>query len=252
MKAIRWIVAGSVAVFMCSGWLQARTWTSASNGKTLEGDLVSVEGSNLQIKLANGKVIKAPLTAFSKADQEFVAKQKAAPAKTASKAAPKPGDLEPVNFEIWHVRTCCAKSKSLYQDSVKGVEGVKMSWGKNSNGDKAIMIDAKTKLAAKEAMAKIAEAGLYGETTSHDVSIRGVGSKAKGDMKASGVAFCCNESVKALESALARCKGSSKDEKGVTEHTIKKSKDTFEIKGSTTASEVLRNARKVGFNFKLE
>ncbi|GAF93869.1 unnamed protein product, partial [marine sediment metagenome] len=47
-------------------------------------------------------------------------------------------------------------------------------------------------------------------------------------------------------------KGTGENKKGVTEHTIKRSKDTFEIKGSTTASEVLRNARKAGFNFKLE
>jgi len=210
--------------------------------------LVSVEGSTLQIKLANGKVIKAPLAAFSEADQEFVAAQSkpgSAPKSVTGKGKPEPGDMEPIEFEIWNIRSCCRKAKEMYEDAVKGVEGVSITFGKNSNDDKIIILDAKTKAAAKEALTEIAAAGLYGETTSHEVALRGAGSKAEGDMKASGVEFCCNKSVKDLEKAMSRTKG-------ITEHTIKKSRDTFEIKGTATAAEVLRSARKIGFNFKLE
>jgi len=257
MKVFRWITACSVVAIFCTGWLEARTWTSASNGKTLEGELVKLEGKILEIKLANGKVIKAPLTAFSKADQEFVAKQSAPGAdtkKVAAKAKPKlkPGDLEPISLEIWKIRTCCSKVKRRYEDAVKDVEGVTMTFTKNNNDDPIIAVEAKTKVAAREAMNKIALAGLYGETTSREVALKGEGSKAKGDMTATGVFLCCNKSADALKAVLSRSKGAGGDKKGVTEHTVKRSKDTFEIKGTATASEILRNARRAGFNFKLE
>jgi len=52
----------------------ARIWTDAK-GRTLSGDLTKVENGKVFVRRSNGKVVRLELTALSKTDQEFVARQ---------------------------------------------------------------------------------------------------------------------------------------------------------------------------------
>jgi hypothetical protein len=54
----------------------SRTWTS-SDGRTLQGKLVSATGGNVVIKIKSGQRYEFPLTRLSAADQEYVAELRA-------------------------------------------------------------------------------------------------------------------------------------------------------------------------------
>jgi len=77
----------------------ARTWTDVQ-GRKLEGEFVSSNGTDVMLKLNGGKTVAVPLTKLSAVDQKFVADQTAAEPKTGPE-----GDL--LNFhQPWpdHVR----------------------------------------------------------------------------------------------------------------------------------------------------
>ena len=63
--------------------LQSRTWTEAQTGRTVEGDFVSVQGSAVVVRTANGGTLQLPLARLSEADQTFVKEQGAAATKPA-------------------------------------------------------------------------------------------------------------------------------------------------------------------------
>lgn len=63
--------------------LQSRTWTEAQTGRTLEGDFVSVQGSAVVVRTANGGTVQLPLARLSEADQTFVKEQGTAATKSA-------------------------------------------------------------------------------------------------------------------------------------------------------------------------
>jgi uncharacterized protein (TIGR03067 family) len=63
-------------LFFCAlSSLQSRTWTEAQTGRTLEGDFVSVQGSAVVVRTANGGTLQLPLARLSEADQTFVKEQ---------------------------------------------------------------------------------------------------------------------------------------------------------------------------------
>lgn len=58
--------------------LQARTWTDASSGRTLEADYVSSNEGTITLKrIPGGQIISVPLSQLSIADQEFISNQEA-------------------------------------------------------------------------------------------------------------------------------------------------------------------------------
>ncbi len=62
-----------LSALLCTAILQAepRTFTN-TEGKSIKAELVSVEGENAVLKLANLSVAKVPLTSLSKADEAYV------------------------------------------------------------------------------------------------------------------------------------------------------------------------------------
>lgn len=58
--------------------LEARTWTEASSGRTVEGEFRKLNGDTVEVLRPNGTLLKLPLSKLSEADQKFVAEQAAA------------------------------------------------------------------------------------------------------------------------------------------------------------------------------
>lgn len=54
--------------------LQARTWTDAASGRTIEAEFVRVEGEEVVVRMQNGSVTKIAISRLSADDQEFVKK----------------------------------------------------------------------------------------------------------------------------------------------------------------------------------
>ncbi len=80
--------------------LQARTWTEASSGRTLEGDFVKVQDSSVVVRLANGSITQLPLARLSEADQTFVKAQTAAAPATAAKSDEKNASKDDVKKQL--------------------------------------------------------------------------------------------------------------------------------------------------------
>lgn len=68
---MRFPVFSALLIFATSG-LEARTWTQASSGKSIEADLVSFDGKTATVKLSNGREYKLEASSLSAADQEFL------------------------------------------------------------------------------------------------------------------------------------------------------------------------------------
>ncbi len=62
--------------------LLARTWKEAGSDRTLDGDYVRTEGTQVLIRKADGSIIKVPLAKLSEDDQKFVAEQAASKEQT--------------------------------------------------------------------------------------------------------------------------------------------------------------------------
>ncbi len=77
------VLLGALAAAGTSRLVLARTWTD-KKGKQFEAELVEVNGTSAQFKLANGKSIKKPVAALSDEDQEFL-----------KQAAQMPAEFEP-------------------------------------------------------------------------------------------------------------------------------------------------------------
>lgn len=56
----------------------ARTWTEAGSGRTVEGEFRKLSGDSVEVLRPNGTLLKLPLAKLSEADQKFVAAQGAA------------------------------------------------------------------------------------------------------------------------------------------------------------------------------
>ncbi len=80
--------------------LQARTWTEAQSGRTLEGDFVKVQDTSVVVRLANGSTTQLPLARLSEADQTFVKEQTAAAPATAAKSDEKTVSKDDVKKQL--------------------------------------------------------------------------------------------------------------------------------------------------------
>lgn len=79
--------------------LQARTWTEAQSGRTLEGEFVKMQDGAVLVRLANGTSVQLPLARLSEGDQAFV-KEQAEASKPAAKAEEKGGSKEDVRKRL--------------------------------------------------------------------------------------------------------------------------------------------------------
>jgi len=59
---------------------EARTWTEAGSGRTVEGEFRRLNGDSVEVLRPNGTLLKLPLAKLSEGDQKFVAEQGAAAA----------------------------------------------------------------------------------------------------------------------------------------------------------------------------
>ncbi len=65
------IVAVGFAVCATANSSEARTWTDAESGRTIEGELAGIFGEKVQVRLPGGKVVEIPLARLSEVDRKF-------------------------------------------------------------------------------------------------------------------------------------------------------------------------------------
>jgi thiol-disulfide isomerase/thioredoxin len=70
-------LSATVAIF-ATFRADARTWTEAGSGRTVDGEFRKLSGDTVEVLRPNGTLLKLPLAKLSEADQKFVAEQGAA------------------------------------------------------------------------------------------------------------------------------------------------------------------------------
>lgn len=85
MKMDRYVMMAVLAIVSTPVLLQARTWTEATTGRTLEGDFVEMKGDNAVIKRDNGATVNVALSRLSEADRKFIQSQVTKPAGPATR-----------------------------------------------------------------------------------------------------------------------------------------------------------------------
>jgi protein disulfide-isomerase len=84
-SALRLLAALSV---MLPAVLEARTWKEEGSGRTLDGDYVRTEGTDVLIRKAGGAIVKVPLAKLSEEDRKFIAAQAPAAGQQLTAAQP--------------------------------------------------------------------------------------------------------------------------------------------------------------------
>lgn len=116
-----------------SAWAELRSWTN-SEGKTIEADLISLEGEEITLKMENGRTYTFALASLSAPDQEFAKAWKAEQDAIAN--APKP-KTEPL---------MAIPGKVLYEASFEEMpDGWRMShgaWEAGENGLTGVELEA--------------------------------------------------------------------------------------------------------------
>jgi thiol-disulfide isomerase/thioredoxin len=107
---------------------EARTWTDAASGRTLEGDFVRMDAGQVVVRRADGIEVRIALNKLSPTDQEFVQSQ-AQTAPPAASAPPKPN----------HKKGELLKEGDVIDLSFKPVNGAKVDLA--AMKDKVVLLD---------------------------------------------------------------------------------------------------------------
>ncbi|MCB1237666.1 MAG: hypothetical protein KDM91_21555 [Verrucomicrobiae bacterium] len=235
------VAALALAALLLHSPAEARTWTQAATGKTLEGDFVKVEGDKVIIKNTAGASIPVPIAMLSKDDQTFIAEQaKGATEPAGEKPAATAEAGGPMEIELHKMHLCCSSCENGVKSAARSVEGVSVDVDKKES---FATIKAPNKAAAQAAIDAIAAAGYWGESDSHeaDFKAKGAGGPNVKSMTVSNVHLCCKGCVEAVDKALQKVEG-------FEEHTAKNKAESFEVKGDFSPAEVVRYLRQAGFN----
>ncbi len=213
--------------------VEARTWTQASTGKTLEGDFVRVRNDNVMIKMADGNIRELPLAMLTDEDRSFVESQ-------ATAGEPMKAPEGETTVLLSGVHLCCGGCEKGINAAVDGLEDVEIDV---SRSDETVTIKGKSGDAAQKAVTAIAEAGYYGKSDSDAIKIADAGadSSEAGSVSVSGVHLCCGSCVKAVDRAIKTLGD------GV-EHTAKSKESDFEVTGKVSPAAVLAALQAQGIN----
>jgi CubicO group peptidase (beta-lactamase class C family) len=69
-------MAACMAALLLGSWIEARTWTEAATGRTIEADMVSSDASVVVVKMRDGRRMTLPLERLSEDDKAFVVKSR--------------------------------------------------------------------------------------------------------------------------------------------------------------------------------
>tara|TARA_R110002096_G_scaffold16106_14_gene55044 strand:+ start:3018 stop:3758 length:741 start_codon:yes stop_codon:yes gene_type:complete len=142
----------------------ARTWTQASTGKTLEGELTRINGEKILIMRSNGSSLELPIAMLTDADKQFIAEWQK---EKAGAPSPAGGSGEAVAMEIPEgetklvlsgVHMVCEGCTNAIEGSLGSLAGVEISTGRDK-----ITIEAESGELVKTAMGYVMQRGFYGK-----------------------------------------------------------------------------------------
>lgn len=244
MKSRVVLLLCAVLLALASSPCEARVWTRAADGVTMEGEFVRMkDASTAYIRREGLGVVEVPVALLIEEDQTFIKEQVAAAANPGggSMALPE-GETE---VTLSQVHLCCAGCRRGVEGAVASFEGLELSMS-----GRTITVKGKTGAEVQKAIEAIAAAGFYGESDHKAVKIPEVNASGEEEgaasIKVAGVHLCCGACIDAVDAALAAIPGAK-------EHDASRNASTFAVTGEDIKpSAVLAALRAQGLNGTLE
>lgn len=239
MKTAKTLILTAIIALAVATILEARTWTEASSGRTIEGDFIKVEDDNAVIARANGKTVKLPLAKLSEEDQAFI-KSQSAPAEESKEGAAKATGNEVV---LTGVHLCCGGCEKGIEEALADVKDVEFDVSRSS---KTVTFTSTSSRKLEDALEALANAGYYGESNHESVKIADVkaSDKKTDSVEISGLHLCCGSCIESVDKALETVEG-------FKSHNAEKGSKTFTVEGENISeATVLAALRANGFSGK--
>jgi copper chaperone CopZ len=229
---------------------ESRTWTDAESGKTIEGELVSVDGEKVTLKRADGKTFTLDASRFSADDQEFIAAQDTpSDANTDAPAdADADGEATPAGTEndvtLSGVHLCCSGCEKSIEKAIADLEDVKVDISRSS---KSINFTSEKSSAIQAAIDAVAKAGYYGKSNVESIAIaapKGTSADKTQSAEIGGLHICCGKCESSIDDALSAIDG-------VETITIDKKGGKVTVEGEFSTAEAVTALQNAGLNGKL-
>jgi mercuric ion binding protein len=241
------ITAAAAIVLPLSLQAESRTWTDSASGKTIEGELVSVDGDKVTLKRGDGKTFTTEISRFSAGDQKFIASQNKPegpypkPDQAADPDAPA-GSENDVTLTGLHL--CCGGcEKSIEKALAEMAEDIDFDISRSS---KTINLKSEKPDAIQGAIDAIAKAGYYGESNHETIAIAAKEASAEKSksIEIGGLHICCGKCESSIDDALSEVSG-------VESVTIDEESGKVTVEGDFSPAEALTALNKAGLNGKL-
>jgi copper chaperone CopZ len=252
MKTISLITLIGTLALPLSLSAESRTWTDAESGKTIEGELISVDGEKVTLKRADGKTFTLEVARFSAADQEFI-EANATPAEPGTDA---PADADAGTDDsttaagsendvtLAGVHLCCGGCEKAIEKAVADLEDVKVDISRSTD---SVNITSDKSSNIQAAVDAIAKAGYYGKSNFESIAIadtKGTSTEKTQSAEISGIHICCSKCESSIDDALGAIDG-------VETITIDKKGGKVAVEGEFSTAEAITALQDAGLNGKL-
>lgn len=220
-------------VLALAGWslAESRTWTQASTGKTLSGELTEIRGDKARIKMEGNKVLDLPIAMLSEADKTFIKNWQTSKETRVDSDKPALPAKGPVEVELGNIHLCCNGCKNAATGSI-GLTGVTLEV------EGPVVIKAINANLARAAYAALIKNGFYGETKfDMGASMPAYPTEKVTTLKVEGYHNCCNSCKSDIEGALTSVAGVK---------TVDVQKTAATIEGEFSPAEVMASLQKAG------
>ncbi len=235
------------ALSLSLGLSSARTWTQASTGKQLEGELTRINGEKILITRSNGSSLEIPIAMLNEEDQQYIAEWQKEKMSTGAPAAPGETSEESVAMEIPEgptelvlsdVHLCCGGCKKAVEGALGTLTGVEISAGRSD-----VTIKGESGELVKTALEYVMDKGFYGTPSiAAFAPTKKYSTDKKESVSISKVHLCCDDCVEAAEDALMDVEGAEE-----IEGLEAKARD-FVVKGMISPADVVAALNAVGLH----
>ena len=234
-----------VALSLSLSAANARTWTSAKSGKTLEADFVALTDTAVVVKTADGTKRTLPLDSLIADDLVAAKKLQDVADGFGEETRPElPDDDGPVELIVRGIHLCCDKAKDQFIKAAGSAGSV----AKIDDRLSLATVTAPSSADAQKAVDAVMEAGFYGDVSAKngdtDVKFYGGVVRPSTVEKASFALpnqVSCELSVTTLNDAI-------QEVSGVKDGEVSLGSYDFTVTGKFDPGEVIESLRSYGYN----
>ncbi|MEM7143719.1 MAG: cation transporter [Verrucomicrobiota bacterium] len=241
MKTIATVITTILALAAGSLHAETRTWTDAESGKTIDGELISIDGEQATLKRSDGKTFTVDISRFIEADQVYIKENgiPAEPSEDSEESAAMDGTENDVTLTGLHL--CCGGCEKGIDKALAEMEDIEYAVSRSSD---SINITSSKSSAIQDAVDAIAAAGYYGKSNFAEIAIeevKGTSTEKTDSADISSLHICCGACERAIEETLTAVEG-------VASVAIDKQARTATVTGDFTTADTVSALQTAGFH----